>query len=525
MIPAIVLAAGASTRMGRPKALLEAGGRTFLRAILETLRDGGISEAVVVVRPGDLSLLEEIAGTGFGRVVVNARADEGQLSSLITGLDAIEAPGVEGALVTLVDVPLLTAATVRLLLARAAVSRAPIVRAVHQGRHGHPVIFTRRLFDALRRADPSAGAKAVVRANDVEDVEVPDPGVTEDIDTPADYSRILDTLPKDAGVLDTLPKDPRVLDTRPNDPGVWDTQADAARLIWYHTVELPGGVTTPGIFDHRPYLEAYGLPADLQGKTALDVGAASGFFTFELERRGAAVTATDLPTWTAHDFGANYEPELAPPQAESYLHEPFLFAQRARGSPAARILTSIYDISPATTGTFDLVFCGSVLIHLSDPAMALRRLRDVTREVAIIATVVHPLENPDPLALFTGHLRGDTWWVPNRAAFEALVRSAGFTGWEWYSEFALDYADGTPGPYHGVIRAWTTPARPAMLDAAGPPPGAAKAPPPSWEARLAASEREIARLHEVVNTYQRMKFNRLVEWLHPFRQRLRGWRG
>lgn len=505
MIPAIVLAAGASTRMGRPKALLEAGGRTFLRAILETLRDGGISDAVVVVRPGDLSLLEEIAGTGFGRVVVNARADEGQLSSLIAGLDAIEAPGVDGALITLVDVPLLTAATVRLLLARAAVSRAPIVRAVHQGRHGHPVIFTRRLFDALRGADPSAGAKAVVRANDVEDVEVPDPGVTEDIDTPADYTRLLDTLPKA--------------------PGVLPTRTEAARLIWYHTVELPGGVTTPGIFDHRPYLEAYGLPADLRGKTALDVGAASGFFTFELERRGAAVTATDLPTWAAHDFGANYEPELAPPQAESYLHEPFLLAQRARGSLAARILTSIYDISPATTGTFDLVFCGSVLIHLSDPAMALRRLRDVTREVAIIATVVHPLESPDPLALFTGHLRGDTWWVPNRAAFEALVRSAGFTGWEWYSEFALDYADGTPGPYHGVIRAWTTPERPAMLDAAGPPPGAAKGPPQSWEARLAASEREIARLHEVVNTYHQMKFNRLVEWLHPFRQRLRGWRG
>ena len=499
MIPAIVLAAGASTRMGRPKAMLEAGGRTFLRGILETLRAGGVADALVVVRPGDAAAIAEIAATGFGRAVVNARADEGQLSSLVAGLDAIDGPDVEAALVTLVDVPLMTPATVRLLLARAVISAAPILRAVHHGRHGHPVIFKRRLFDALRQADPSAGAKAVLRAHEVEDVEVPDPGVAEDIDTPADYTRVLD--------MDAV------------------GARQIARMIWYHTIELPGGVVTPGIYDHRPFLGEYGLPPDLQGKTALDVGAASGFFTFELERRGAAVTATDLPTWTSHDFGAHYQAELAPSEADAYLHEPFLFAQRARGSRAARVLTSIDDIAPETTGMFDLVFCGSVLIHVSDPATALRRLRSVTREAAIISTVVHPLDSPDPLALFTGHLRGDTWWVPNRAAFEALVRSAGFTGWEWYSEFALDYADGTPGPYHGVIRAWTTPDRPAMLAAAGPSPRPAKAPPQSWEERLAVSEREIGRLHGVVNTYQAMTFNRLVQWLHPHRQRMRRWFG
>ncbi len=191
MIPAIVLAAGASTRMGRPKALLQAGGRTFLRAILETLRAGGAPDAVVVVRSGDAAAIVEVAATGFGRTVVNPRADEGQLSSLIAGLDAIDGPAVDAALVTLVDVPLVTPATVQLLLARAAVSAAPILRAVHQGRHGHPVIFKRSLFDALRQADPSTGAKAVLRAHVVEDVEVPDPGVAQDIDTPADYSRAL----------------------------------------------------------------------------------------------------------------------------------------------------------------------------------------------------------------------------------------------------------------------------------------------------------------------------------------------
>jgi molybdenum cofactor cytidylyltransferase len=191
MIPAIVLAAGASTRMGRPKALLTAGDRTFVRAILDTLRDAGIPQAVVVCRSGDVDIEAEVAAAGFGRTVVNARAPEGQLTSLIAGLDAIDAPDVPAALVTLVDVPLVRPATIRTLCARARDSDAAVVRAVYRGRHGHPVIFKRALFDALRRADPAAGAKPIVRAAALEDVDVDDPGVAEDVDTPADYARVI----------------------------------------------------------------------------------------------------------------------------------------------------------------------------------------------------------------------------------------------------------------------------------------------------------------------------------------------
>jgi tRNA (mo5U34)-methyltransferase len=493
MIPAIVLAAGASSRMGRPKALLRTGDRTFVRAILDALRTAGVTDAVVVVRAGQPEVIAEIEAAGFGRHVLNPRPEDGQLSSLLAGLAAVDRDGVEAVLVTLVDVPLIGADAVRTLIARARASDAAVLRAVHQGRHGHPVVFKKRVFDALRRADPAIGAKAVIRAWPPEDVEVPDPGVAEDIDTPADYTRVVEMSQQKA------------------DP--------VGELIWYHTIELPGGTTTPGIYDHRPYVASYGLPADLRGKTALDVGAASGFFTFEMERRGARVTATDLPTWQAHDFSARYTPELGAAKAEEYLHEPFVCARHALNSRAERILTSVYDLSPESTGTFDVVFCGSVLIHVSDPATALRRLQSVTREAAIISTVVHPADTPDPLALFTGHLRGDTWWVPTRAAFEALVASAGFSGWEWYSEFALDYANGTPGPYHGVIRAWNTPERPALL-ATGPAPRPPRPAPQSWEARLAASEREVERLHRVVNTYQGMTFVKLVHWLHPYRERI-----
>jgi molybdenum cofactor cytidylyltransferase len=189
-VVAIVLAAGASVRMGRPKALLRVEGRTFVRRILDTLHHGGIDEIVVVLRPGPSEVAAEVAA-GAGRVAVNPRADDGQLSSLIAGLDAVDVPGVDSVLVTLVDVPLIQPSTVRALVARATRSPAPIVRATHRGVHGHPVIFKRGVFAALRAADPAVGAKAVVNSVQVEDLEVEDPFVGRDVDTPEDYRTIL----------------------------------------------------------------------------------------------------------------------------------------------------------------------------------------------------------------------------------------------------------------------------------------------------------------------------------------------
>jgi molybdenum cofactor cytidylyltransferase len=176
--------------MGSPKALLRVKGRTFVRRILDTLHDGGIHDAVVVLRAEQADAAAETAA-GAGRVVLNPRADEGQLSSLIAGLDAVDVPGVDAVLVTLVDVPLIQPSTVRALLERAAQSPATILRTAYHGRHGHPVVFTRAVFAALREADPSVGAKAVLRAEVVEDVEVDDPFVARDVDTPDDYAALI----------------------------------------------------------------------------------------------------------------------------------------------------------------------------------------------------------------------------------------------------------------------------------------------------------------------------------------------
>jgi molybdenum cofactor cytidylyltransferase len=190
VIPGIVLAAGASSRMGRPKPLLSAGGRSFVRAVITTLKAGGVDRVVVVVRPAVPDVVAEVASAGAD-AVPNPDPDRGQLSSLLAGLDAVDRPGVDGVLVTLVDVPLVRATTVAALLARAAVSPAPILRVACRGAHGHPVIFTRPVFAALRAADPAAGARPVMRAFTVENVEVDDPGILRDVDTPDDYDRLV----------------------------------------------------------------------------------------------------------------------------------------------------------------------------------------------------------------------------------------------------------------------------------------------------------------------------------------------
>lgn len=193
MIPGIILASGASTRMGSPKALLTMpNGSTFVWTLITTLLDGGVDDVFVVGRGEDRPLRDEVESLPRSRFVENARADEGQLSSVIAGLNAADRPGVGGVLVTLVDLPLIAPATVRILIEAFAAAHVPIARTSHRGRHGHPVIFGRQVFDELRRANPAVGAKSVVRAHEasVLDVEVDDEGVLRDIDTPEDYRRL-----------------------------------------------------------------------------------------------------------------------------------------------------------------------------------------------------------------------------------------------------------------------------------------------------------------------------------------------
>jgi len=195
VIPAIVLAAGRSSRMGRHKANLTIGTRdTFLSRIVRTFRMAGVDDVVVVVGFDPAAILAAFSKTGeTARFVENPDFDRGQLSSLLKGVNAIDRPGVVAALVTLVDVPLFSEETVRAVVSRYRENRAPVVRPVRGAQHGHPVLIDRSLFDEIRRADPAVGAKSIVRANAsaAGDVEVDDEGAFVDIDTESDYERLL----------------------------------------------------------------------------------------------------------------------------------------------------------------------------------------------------------------------------------------------------------------------------------------------------------------------------------------------
>ena len=202
MIPALVLAAGQSTRMGRLKATLpidaaaNATGDTFLTRILRTFQAAGVDDIVVVVGCEAETVVASVVSRGLApRFVNNRDYESGQLSSLLAGLRAIDRPGVNAMLLMLVDAPLVSSSTVRLVVERYRATGAAIVRPVSGPggtRHGHPVLIDRKLFDELRSADPATGAKPIVRAHVsvAGNVEVDDEGAFADVDTPEDYRRL-----------------------------------------------------------------------------------------------------------------------------------------------------------------------------------------------------------------------------------------------------------------------------------------------------------------------------------------------
>ncbi len=182
--------------MGWPKALLPwpATGRPLVLHVTDTLREAGVAPLAVVTGVHH-DRIAPVLAAGDVTVLPNPRHEEGQLSSLLHGLRwAFARAGADWALVTLVDVPAVRTSTVRTLIAATGHADALAVRPCIEGRHGHPVIWHRDVLPLLESADPAQGARVVMRAlaadGAVHDVDVEDPGVLRDIDTPDDYERL-----------------------------------------------------------------------------------------------------------------------------------------------------------------------------------------------------------------------------------------------------------------------------------------------------------------------------------------------
>jgi molybdenum cofactor cytidylyltransferase len=187
VIAAIVLAAGASTRMGRQKLTLPmAGGRPLVRLAVEQVLAAGLDEVVVVVG-GDAEAVAAALATLPVRVVVNPRYAEGQSTSLRVGLDALR-PGTDAAVVALGDQPLPDPDVIRRLVAAFRTTGRPIAAPVYRDGRGNPVLFGAALFGELRGVTGDQGGRGVITRDPARVAEVPvDMAMPADIDTPEDY--------------------------------------------------------------------------------------------------------------------------------------------------------------------------------------------------------------------------------------------------------------------------------------------------------------------------------------------------
>lgn len=184
----MILAAGAGTRFGEPKAsALVRPGTRFVDAVVESARDAGASHILVVGAPG-------LAMPARAVLVANARATGEQIESVRLGLARLANTSVVGALVWPVDHPFVRGDTARALASAARATRAPIALPVHAGRRGHPAWFARETWRELMTV-ADGGARTVVRAYGARVLEVPvdDAGVLRDVDTRADLACALES--------------------------------------------------------------------------------------------------------------------------------------------------------------------------------------------------------------------------------------------------------------------------------------------------------------------------------------------
>ena len=224
----------------------------------------------------------------------------------------------------------------------------------------------------------------------------------------------------------------------------------ASNPLWYHTLELGPDAVTPGWFDLRPVVDRLPWP-DVRGKRCLDVGTYDGFFAFELERRGAAeVVATDIEDHSRWDWPAPTR-ALGPARLSEMAGQRkglgFDIAKEALGSSAQKRERSVYDLNPEQDGRFDVVVCGSLLLHLRDPVRALEAIRGVcsgwflsAEEVDTRLTFVSPRR---PVAWFRGGERVQ-WWIPNVAGHRALVASAGLAIEGASGRYRIPFGQGHP---------------------------------------------------------------------------------
>jgi tRNA (mo5U34)-methyltransferase len=221
-----------------------------------------------------------------------------------------------------------------------------------------------------------------------------------------------------------------------------ELQDQVNRIKWWHRIDLRNGIVTPGPDNTVERLKLLGLPADLSGKTVLDIGAWDGAFSFEAERRGARrVLAVDEFVWAGKGWGSKAG---------------FECARQILNSKVEDLLLDVYDLSPEKVGRFDLVLFAGVLYHLKHPLLALERVASVCGDQLILSSHVDLIGLQRPaIAFYPGkEYNGDksNWCGPNIAALEAMLQTVGFKKIELFASSPL-----TPDfPDQEIYAGWAT---------------------------------------------------------------------
>ena len=205
---------------------------------------------------------------------------------------------------------------------------------------------------------------------------------------------------------------------------------------WYHTIELGDGLVSKGTFDHRSVVDRYGIPESLEGKTVLDIATGDGFWAFEMERRGAdRVVAIDVPRMGECDWLPRMRSRIGDAVNWDPWPTHFRLAHSMRRSEVEYRFCNVYDLSPYSVGVFDIVFCGSLLVHLQNPLQALLAVRSVTSEMAIIETLTDPMfeDHPERPLLSFGFPgpeeqpgENNHYWLTSPAALAKMLEYSDF---------------------------------------------------------------------------------------------------